>query len=155
METDSAALATHAAETVADAHGRALVLLAAADAWGPLPPTVESTLLSRDLADVDGVVDSVVSVGQLATMPDLRGWLTALLGHATAETRLLFCEPTIVTDEVTVEPPHDITTSLWASGWTVIDCRRFRSGRGRSAQEYVWGRARPTPSVRTRPPGRA
>lgn len=146
VETDSRALATHASDVVAAASGRTLVLYAAVDAWGPLPPTVTEVRCGLPAAEPGVVFDSIVSVGQLGSALDLRSMLGDLLAHAGDHTRLLFCEPTITSDDPTSRPPHDVTTSLWAAGWTVIDCRRFRAGRGRRAQEYVWGRARPRPA---------
>lgn len=140
VETDSAALAMHAAEVVGEAWGRCLSLLPSADAWGPLPPTVGEVV---SLDDGSGDVDSMVSVGQLGTARRLTDLLTELLGRAAPNTELLFCEPTITADTPPIEAPHDVTNSLWATGWSVVDCHRYRVGRGRRAQQYVWGRARP------------
>ena len=123
------------------ASGRTLVLFPSLAAWGPLPPTVTHAVVWGS-EEVSGRFDSIVSVGQLGSAGDLAALLGQLAGHADAETRLLFCEPTITPDGPTPEPPHDVTTTMWASGWSVIDCRRYRSGRGRRAHEYVWGRAR-------------
>ena len=147
VETDSRALGTHASEVVAGAAGRTLVLLRSLDAWGPLPPTVTEAVLWRRETEPDGVFDSVVSVGQLGAAEVLVALLAVLAAHVHPGALLLFCEPTITTDEPTFGPPHDVTTTLWANGWTVIDCRRFRAGRGRHAQEYAWGRARLTRRV--------
>jgi hypothetical protein len=144
VETDSRALGIHAGEVVALAWGRCLSLLPSRMSWGPLPPTVHSVVGMGDLGHIDGAVDSILSVGQLGATDDLGTLLDRLRTVASEHTDLLFCEPTIVEDEPAPGAPHDVTTTLWSRGWSVVDCHRFRHGRGRRPNRYVWGRARLT-----------
>lgn len=139
---DDDPVVTHAAETVAAASGRTLMLFDPPERWGPLGPTVSEVAVWQPGIDggaPDGSVpfDSIVSVGQLGVAPDLEGLLARLDAVSTQATFLLFCEPTDLDGDV-----NDVTTTLWASGWTATDTRRFRARKGLRRHEYVWGRAR-------------
>ena len=128
---------------IARAHGRTLVL------W-PEPssrqvPRASQVAFFSGLVDLSGTYHSVVSIGQLGTAPNLGTMLTGLRPHLAAESVLNFCEPTIASDEITLAPPHDVTTTLWREGFTVFECRRFRARARLSVHEYCWGRARLTP----------
>ena len=142
------ALATHADEVVALARGRTLVLGDLGAHAGALAPTVTEIVHLRHPGNgsdtLVGCFDTVVSVGALAAVSDLPGFLAALAPHVHRDGVMLFCEPTVVSDEVRAQPPHDITGTFWAGDWSVIECRRFRVGRGRRARNYCWGRARLT-----------
>lgn len=151
------ALAAHADEVVAQARGRVLVLGDLGSHAGALAPTVTETVYLRRPGVDDGVLvgcfDTVVSIGALATVADLPGFLAALVPHVHRDGVVLFCEPTVVSDRVQSYPPHDITGTFWAGAWSVIECRRFRVGRGRWARHYCWGRARRTRFVGPRRSG--
>ncbi|MFV2039516.1 MAG: hypothetical protein ACC660_04680 [Acidimicrobiales bacterium] len=139
-----APLETRADEVVAGAFGRTLVM------WGPrqrrvLPAAVTSAEHFETLGSLDGVYDSVVSVGQLGTAGNLPALLGGLCAHLAPHSIVHFCEPTIAADEPTSRPPHDVTSTLWANGFTVIECRRFRARRHVRIHEYCWGKARRTP----------
>ncbi|MFN3215135.1 MAG: hypothetical protein ACE367_01425 [Acidimicrobiales bacterium] len=142
------ALATHADEVVAQARGRVLVLGDLGTHAAALAPTVTETVHLRHPGNgaepLVGCFDTVVSIGALATIVDLSGFLAALAPHVHRDGVVLFCEPTVMSDQVRAEPPHDITGTFWAGDWSVIECRRFRVGRGRRARHYCWGRARLT-----------
>lgn len=140
---DLAPLAKMAPNALASATGDVLAL------WPrrvrrPLPRTLTSV---THLADhVEGrSYDTIASVGQLGTAPDLEELIGQLRSWMGPETTLLFCEPTIASDQPTTAPPHDITTSLWRAGLTVIECRRDRHRMRFRTAEYCWGRARLTP----------
>jgi hypothetical protein len=102
--------------------------------------------------DANGIYASVVSVAGLANTTDLGDTLEKLRPHLAAASVIYFCEPTATSDAPTVSPPHDITTSLWRHGYTVVACGRITVGRWPRRQEYCWGRARATPD--TAPPRR-
>ncbi len=143
------ALATHADEIVAQARGRVLVLGTLDGHAGALPPTVVETVHVADPGSgsaepLVGCFDTVVSIGALAAIDDLPGFLAGLAGHVHRDGVVLFCEPTVVSDLVQPHRPHDITGTFWAGDWSVIECRRFRVGRSRWARDYCWGRARLT-----------
>lgn len=136
-----APVAAQAAATVARATGRTLVL-------GPLRTDHQFGPAVSDLAqwpDADGIYESVVSIGSLAAGPDIAALLTDLTPHVDDKSVVYFCEPTQANDSLTGEPPHDITTMLWRTGFTVFECRRLAAGRWPNRQEYCWGRARRTP----------
>jgi len=142
------ALATQVDEVVARARGRVLILGsidAGADDLGPaVTKVVRLVDPDRDERTIAGCFDTVISVGALSAIGDLAGFLAGLVPHVHRDGVLVFCEPTVISDAVVDHPPHDITGTLWAGDWSVIECRRFRVGRGRRAQEYCWGRARLT-----------
>ena len=142
------ALATHADEVVAQARGRVLVLGDLGSHAAALGPMVTETVYLRHPGvpgdALVGCFDSVVSIGALAAVVDLPGFLATLAPHVHRDGVVLFCEPTAVSDRVRAQPPHDITGTFWAGDWSVIECRRFRLGRGRWARQYCWGRARLT-----------
>lgn len=138
-----APLETHATDVIARSFGRTLAL------WpdrlsrpGPSGARVEYFCGFEHL---DGTYDSMISIGQLGTAPNLVSMLAGLRPHLAARSILNFCEPTIATDAPTTSPPHDVTTTLWAQGFTVIECRRFRARTRLRTHEYCWGRARLTP----------
>lgn len=138
-------LQRHADEAVAGATGRTLALWAA----GPdllLGPAVTS-VDHYGVGPLAASYDSITSLGQLGTAPDLTGLLVSLREVMSLDTVLFFCEPTIATDRPTPTPPHDVTTTLWTRGFTVFLCHRFQSRRGLRTHDYCWGRAR------LRPPG--
>ncbi len=136
-------LENHAAEVVGAATGRTLVL------WGPeVEREVGGSVgsvdhLSRDC--LHGIYDSIMSVGGLGMSADLVALLDRLRPHLGPDSLLHFCEPTIASDKPTCEPPHDVTGTLWAHGFSVIKCRRFRAKQRLRIYEYCWGRARLSP----------
>lgn len=110
----------------------------------PLPRTLTSVTPMAD--HVEGrSYDTIASVGQLGTADDLAGLVERLRTMMTPDTILLFCEPTIASDIPTTAAPHDVTTTLWRDGLTVIECRRERRRVRLRTAEYCWGRARLTP----------
>ncbi len=134
-------LAPHA---LAPAKGETLVLWPASDRWR-LPAAVSSATHWGTDAAAARTYDTVVSVGQLGTAPDVEHLLDELRPVMTSDSVLLFCEPTIASDVPTTEPPHDVTTALWRAGWTPFEVRRDRRRSGLRHAEYCWGRARLTP----------
>ena len=89
--------------------------------------------------------DTIASVGQLGMADDLVTLVDRVRAAMTPETILLFCEPTVASDTPTTSAPHDVTTTLWRAGVTVIECRRERRRVRFRTTEYCWGRARLTP----------
>lgn len=123
------------------AEGRTLVIGDGADAHD----TVGRLGSADRWPAMSGVYDAVVSVGGLAAIADLGGALETLRAHLGPASVLHFCEPTVTTDRITSVGPHDITTTLWRSGYTVFECRRHTQRRALRRQEYCWGQARLTP----------
>ncbi len=138
-------LQRHADEALAGASGRTLALCS--EGSDPLLGRAVTSVDHYGVDPVSGSYDSIVSLGQLGTAPDLASLLVSLREVMSLDTVLFFCEPTITTDRPTPAPPHDVTTTLWARGFTVFLCHRFRSRRGLRQHDYCWGRAR------LRPPG--
>ena len=138
-------LESHAGEVVARARGRTLVL------WSEVSsrqvPGATRLEFFSGVAGLSGTYDSIVSIGQLGTATNLVTLLTGLAPHMSSQSVLYFCEPTIASDEPTVEAPHDVTATLWNEGFTVIECRRFRARARFRVHEYCWGRARLTPPL--------
>ena len=141
---DLAPLADLAPHALAPAAGDALLLWPTSDRWR-LPAPVQSATHWDAPGAADRTYDTVVSVGQLGTAPDLAQLLADLRGVMTPDSVLLFCEPTVASDEPTTQPPHDVTTALWRAGWTAFEVRRDRRRMGLRHAEYCWGRARLTP----------
>lgn len=110
----------------------------------PVPRTLSSITHLGDHAQ-GARYDTIASVGQLGTAGDLTGLVERLRALMAPETILLFCEPTVASDAPTTAPPHDVTTTLWRAGLTVIECRRERRRVRLRTSEYCWGRARLTP----------
>ncbi len=140
-----------AAEVVRAASGRTLAL------WAPgmkrsLPAAAGPVEHWSAGFEPTGVYDSVVSVGGLGTAADLEALLRDLRAHLGPASLLHFCEPTIARQRTTRAPPHDVTTSLWRAGFSVIECWRSRERSGLRTHRYCWGRARLTPP--TAPPRR-
>ncbi len=137
-------------EVVGGATGRTLAL------WAPgleqEIPTAAVVEVWRPGHELTGRYDSVVSVGGLGTTQDLAGLLRALAGHLGPAGLVWFCEPTIVRQQPTTSPPHDVTTSLWRAGYSVIEVDRAQQRSGWRRHHYCWGRARLTPP--TAPPRR-
>ena len=110
----------------------------------PLPRTLSSVTHLADHADA-ARYDTIASVGQLGMADDLVTLVDRVRAAMTPETILLFCEPTVASDTPTTSAPHDVTTTLWRAGVTVIECRRERRRVRFRTTEYCWGRARLTP----------
>ncbi len=138
-------LRRHARQALAAARGRTLSLLTV-DQRAYLPVAVTPVQHSQDGDGLKGVYESVVSVGQLGLAGDLVGLLELISAHSDEHTVMYFCEPTRLARSKASGPPNDVTTALWAHGFTVIECRRERTRRGIRKHEYCWGRARLTPS---------
>ncbi|MEM7286393.1 MAG: hypothetical protein AAF480_08590 [Actinomycetota bacterium] len=138
-----APLAKMASNALAAAAGDVLALWPAAQRR-PLPRTLTSV---THLAEHEEghTYDTVASVGQLGVAVDLEALIARIRTAMTAESVLVFCEPTIASDQPTTSPPHDVTTSLWRAGLTVFECRRERRRVRLRTAEYCWGRARLTP----------
>lgn len=137
-------LENRADQVVAQAFGRTLVMWDS-DRRRQLPTAVTTAEHFDTIAALEGFYDSIVSVGQLGTSEDLPMLLGDLRRHLAPHSIMHFCEPTISSDDATSTPPHDVTTTLWASGLTVIECRRFRARRRLRIHQYCWGMARLTP----------
>lgn len=116
------ARSAHGAETAADAQGKVLTL-------------------SEDLHVPPGPWDSVVSICQLWASPDLGQHLARIRDATTADSRLLFCEPTGAGGPGS-GPPLDITGEFWAARWSIIDTQRFVVRQGRHRHLFVRGIAR-------------
>ena len=140
---DLAPLAKLAPNALAPAAGEVLALWPSG-VRRPLPRTLRSVTHLADHPE-GRTYDTIASVGQLGGAVDLAGLIERLRAMMTPETVLIFCEPTIASDVPTSSPPHDVTTTLWRSGLTVIECRRDRRRVRLRTAEYCWGRARLTP----------
>lgn len=140
---DLSPLGKMAPNALAPATGDVLALWSAG-VRHPLPRTLASVTHLDEHAG-GRRYDTIASVGQLGMADDLVGLVERLRALMASDTILLFCEPTIASDTPTLAPPHDVTTTLWRTGLTVIECRRDRRRVRLRTAEYCWGRARLTP----------
>lgn len=140
---DLSPLGKMAPNALAPATGNVLALWSAG-VRHPLPRTLDSVTHLADHADGQRY-DTVASVGQLGMADDLVALVERLRSVMATDTILVFCEPTVASDVPTTAAPHDVTTTLWRAGLTVIEWRRERRRVRLRTAEYCWGRARLTP----------
>lgn len=119
---------------------------------GPALPSTASPLVHHGTGPTssgpptpDAVFANVVSKGQLGNavhLPELLEWIATRMD---ADSMLWFCEPTEAAENSVFREPNDVTTTLWARGFTVIEVARLTARRGLRQLEFCWGRARLTP----------
>ena len=106
-----------------------------------IPPAV-TQLIEWPNVPNNSKFDSILSIGNLASEPDLPQLLLELKQHLTNDSKLYFCERTKVPNGYNGSAKYDISGTFWANEWSVIRCERFRLGKSKKSPSYVTGIAR-------------
>lgn len=134
-------------QTIAGARGRCLLLGPKENIDGTLPLSVTSLTEWHQYPEIDGVFDTLLSIENLASSPDLNNMLQTLLMFTHPDSLLLFCDQTATPADSEHTSRQNITGSIWENGWTIIEYSRNTIGQGKRASAYVSGRARPKRSL--------
>ena len=126
---------------ISDIHGNSLLLFPKENLPTQIPPAVTQLIEWPNVA-TNSKFDSILSIGDLASEPDLPQLLLELKHHLTHESKLYFCERTKVPNGYNGSAKYDISGTFWANEWSVIRCERFRLGKSKKSPSYVTGIAR-------------
>ena len=126
---------------ISDVHGNSLLLFPKENLPTQMPPAV-TQLIEWPNVPNNSKFDSILSIGNLASEPDLPKLLLELKHHLTHDSKLYFCERTKVPNGYNGSAKYDISGTLWANEWSVIRCERFRLGKSKKSPSYVTGIAR-------------
>ena len=126
---------------ISDIHGNSLLLFPKENLPTQIPPAV-TQLTEWPNVPNNSKFDSILSIGNLASEPDLPQLLLELKHHLTHESKLYFCERTKVPNGYNGSAKYDISGTFWANEWSVIRCERFRLGKSKKSPSYITGIAR-------------
>ncbi len=126
---------------ISDIHGNSLLLFPKENLPTQLPPAVTQIIEWPNVPN-NSKFDSILSIGNLASEPDLPQLLLELKQHLTNDSKLYFCERTKVPNGYNGSAKYDISGTFWANEWSVIRCERFRLGKSKKSPSYVTGIAR-------------
>ena len=126
---------------ISDIHGNSLLLFPKENLPTQIPPAVTQLIEWSNVA-INSKFDSILSIGDLASEPDLPQLLLDLGHHITPEAKLYFCERTKVPNGYNGSAKYDISGTFWANEWSVIRCERFRLGKSKKSPSYITGIAR-------------
>lgn len=126
---------------ISDIHGNSLLLFPKENLPTQVPPAVTQLIEWPNVA-TNSKFDSILSIGNLASEPDLPQLLLELKHYLTYDSKLYFCERTKVPNGYNGSAKYDISGTFWANEWSVIRCERFRLGKSKKSPSYVTGIAR-------------
>ena len=126
---------------ISDIHGNSLLLFPKENLPTQLPPAVTQIIEWPNVPN-NSKFDSILSIGNLASEPDLPQLLLELKHYLTYDSKLYFCERTKVPNGYNGSAKYDISGTFWANEWSVIRCERFRLGKSKKSPSYVTGIAR-------------
>ena len=126
---------------ISDIHGNSLLLFPKENLPTQIPPAVTQIIEWPNVPN-NSKFDSILSIGNLASEPDLSHFLTELKQYLTPDSELYFCERTKVPNGYNGSAKYDITGTFWEHEWSVIRCERFRLGKSKRSPSYVTGIAR-------------
>ena len=126
---------------ISDIHGNSLLLFPKENLPTQIPPAVTQIIEWPNVPN-NSKFDSILSIGNLASEPDLPQLLLELKHHLTHESKLYFCERTKVPNGYNGSAKYDISGTFWANEWSVIRCERFRLGKSKKSPSYITGIAR-------------
>ena len=126
---------------ISDIHGNSLLLFPKENLPTQIPPAVTQLIEWPNVA-TNSKFDSILSIGDLASEPDLPQLLLELKHYLTYDSKLYFCERTKVPNGYNGSAKYDISGTFWANEWSVIRCERFRLGKSKKSPSYVTGIAR-------------
>ena len=126
---------------ISDIHGNSLLLFPKENLPTQIPPAVTQIIEWPNVPN-NSKFDSILSIGNLASEPDLPQLLLELKHHLTHDSKLYFCERTKVPNGYNGSAKYDISGTFWANEWSVIRCERFRLGKSKKSPSYVTGIAR-------------
>lgn len=126
---------------ISDIYGNSLLLFPKENLPTQIPPAVTQIIEWPNVPN-NSKFDSILSIGNLASEPDLPQHLLELKHHLTNESKLYFCERTKVPNGYNGSAKYDISGTFWANEWSVIRCERFRLGKSKKSPSYVTGIAR-------------
>ena len=126
---------------ISDIHGNSLLLFPKENLPTQIPPGVTQLIEWPNVA-TNSKFDSILSIGDLASEPDLPQLLLELKHYLTYDSKLYFCERTKVPNGYNGSAKYDISGTLWANEWSVIRCERFRLGKSKISPSYLTGIAR-------------
>ena len=126
---------------ISDIHGNSLLLFPKENLPTQIPPAV-TQLTEWPNVPNNSKFDSILSIGNLASEPDLPQLLLELKHYLTYDSKLYFCERTKVPNGYNGSAKYDISGTFWANEWSVIRCERFRLGKSKKSPSYVTGIAR-------------
>ncbi len=126
---------------ISDIHGNSLLLFPKENLPTQIPPAVTQLIEWPNVA-TNSKFDSILSIGDLASEPDLPQLLLELKHYLTYDSKLYFCERTKVPNGYNGAAKYDISGTFWANEWSVIRCERFRLGKSKKSPSYVTGIAR-------------
>tara|TARA_B100001121_G_scaffold46725_1_gene40187 strand:+ start:62 stop:574 length:513 start_codon:yes stop_codon:yes gene_type:complete len=126
---------------ISDIHGNSLLLFPKENLPTQIPPAV-TQLTEWPNVPNNSKFDSILSIGNLASEPDLPQLLLELKHHLTHESKLYFCERTKVPNGYNGSAKYDISGTFWVNEWSVIRCERFRLGKSKKSPSYITGIAR-------------
>ena len=126
---------------ISDIHGNSLLLFPKENLPTKVPPAV-TQIIEWPSVPTGFKSDSILSIGNLASEPDLPQFLSELKHYLTPDSKLFFCERTKVPNGYNGSAKYDISGTFWANEWSVIRCERFRLGKSKKSPSYVTGIAR-------------
>ena len=126
---------------ISDIHGNSLLLFPKENLPTQIPPAV-TQLTEWPNVPNNSKFDSILSIGNLASEPDLPQLLLELKHHLTHQSKLYFCERTKVPNGYNGSAKYDISGTFWVNEWSVIRCERFRLGKSKKSPSYITGIAR-------------
>ena len=126
---------------ISDIHGNSLLLFPKENLPTQIPPAVTQLIEWPNVA-TNSKFDSILSIGNLASEPDLPQLLLELKHYLTYDSKLYFCERTKVPNGYNGSAKYDISGTFWANEWSVIRCERFRLGKSKKSPSYITGIAR-------------
>ena len=126
---------------ISDLHGNSLLLFPKENLPKQISPAV-TKIIEWPNVPTNSTFDAILSIGNLASEPDLPQFLLQLKRYLTPESKLYFCERTQVPNGYNGSAKYDISGTFWENEWSVIRCDRFRLGKSKKSPSYVTGIAR-------------
>ena len=126
---------------ILDLFGNSLLLFPKENLSTQIPPAV-TQITEWPSVPTNSEFNTILSIGNLASEPDLPHFLTELKQYLTPDSELYFCERTKVPNGYNGSAKYDITGTFWENEWSVIRCERFRLGKSKRSPSYVTGIAR-------------
>ena len=134
---------SHIDYTLAAMTGSCLLLGPVENIDGTFPAEVTSITEWYEYPNIDRSFDTFLSIENLASSKNLEETLQNLLRISHDGSILLFCDQTAIPNRKNRSGRQDITSALWDTGWSVIECSRNTIGEGKRSSTYVFGKARP------------
>ena len=126
---------------ILDLFGNSLLLFPRENLSTQIPPAV-TQITEWPSVPTNSEFNTILSIGNLASEPDLPHFLTELKQYLTPDSELYFCERTKVPNGYNGSAKYDISGTFWVNEWSVMRCERFRLGKSKKSPSYITGIAR-------------